>query len=119
MNEQYRNQHRHLPDCQKAFSDYAQVEHVEYIAPLQNVFGIRAKKAAPKEVSFLTVEQMSSLINSPDVNSYTGFRHRVILTLLYDSGCRIQELCDITIADISLGPVATDLLIANRLSSKD
>lgn len=72
----------------KAFSDYAQLEHIEYIAPLQNVSGIRAKKAAPKEVSFLTVEQMSSLINSPDVNSHTGFRHRVILTLLYDSGCR-------------------------------
>lgn len=50
---------------------------------------------------------MSSLINSPDVNSYTGFRHRVILTLLYDSGCRVQELCDITIADVSLGSVAT------------
>ena len=91
----------------KAFSDYAQLEHIEYIAPLQNVSGIRAKKAAPKEVSFLTVEQMSSLINSPDVNSHTGFRHRVILTLLYDSGCRVQELCDITIADISLGSVAT------------
>lgn len=83
------------------------MEHIEYIAPLQNVSGIRAKKAAPKEVSFLTVEQMSSLINSPDVNSHTGFRHRVILTLLYDSGCRVQELCDITIADISLGSVAT------------
>ena len=91
----------------KAFSDYAQLEHIEYIAPLQNVSGIRAKKAAPKEVFFLTVEQMSSLINSPDVNSHTGFRHRVILTLLYDSGCRVQELCDITIADISLGSVAT------------
>ena len=50
---------------------------------------------------------MSALINSPDVNSYTGFRHRVILTLLYDSGFRVQELCDITIGDVSLGSVAT------------
>lgn len=91
----------------KAFSDYAQLENIEYIAPLQNVSGIKAKKAAPKEVAFLTVEQMSSLINRPDINSSTGFRHRVILTLLYDSGCRVQELCDITIADVSLGSVAT------------
>ena len=91
----------------KTFSDYAQLENIEYIAPLQNVSGIKAKKAAPKEVAFLTVEQMSSLINSPDINSSTGFRHRVILTLLYDSGCRVQELCDITIADVSLGSVAT------------
>lgn len=91
----------------KSFSDYAQLENIEYIAPLQNVSGIKAKKATSKEVSFLTVEQMSALINFPDINSYTGFRHRVILTLLYDSGCRVQELCDITIADVSLGSVAT------------
>ena len=73
----------------KAFSDYAQLENIEYIAPLQNVSGIKAKKSAPKEVSFLTVKQMSCLINSPDINSSTGFRHRVILTLMYDSGCRV------------------------------
>lgn len=91
----------------KAFSDYAQLESIEYIAPLQNVSGIKAKKAVPKEVAFLTVEQMSALINFPDINSYTGFRHRVILTLLYDSGCRVQELCDITIADVYLGTVST------------
>ena len=53
------------------------------------------------------MEQMSALINSPDINSSTRFRHRVILTLLYDSECRVQELCDITIADISLGSVST------------
>ena len=32
-----------------------------------------------------------------------GLRHRVILTLLYDSGCRVQELCDMAIRDIQTG----------------
>lgn len=91
----------------KAFAGYAQFESIECIAPLQEVSGIKAKKAIPKEVSFLTVAQMSALINLPDIHSYTGFRHRVTLTLLYDSGCRVQELCDITIADVSLSSVST------------
>lgn len=91
----------------KAFTDYAQFESIEYIAPLQSVSGIRAKKTSPKEVSFITVDQMSILINQPDVNTYTGFRHRLILTLLYDSGCRVQELCDLTIADVSLNATST------------
>ena len=91
----------------KAFSDYAQLESIEHIAPLQSVSNIKVKKSSPKEVSFLTVNQTSKLINRPDINSYTGFRHRVILTLLYDSGCRVQELCDITLADISLGSITT------------
>lgn len=92
----------------KDFKRELVIEFLEWYR--NNGAGITAanqRLAAPKEVSFLTVEQMSSLINSPDVNSHTGFRHRVILTLLYDSGCRVQELCDITIADISLGSVAT------------
>lgn len=91
----------------KTFSDYAQLENIEYIAPLQSVSNIKAKKSSPKEVSFLSVSQMTKLINRPDINTSTGFRHRVILTLMYDSGCRVQELCDITITDISLGSVTT------------
>jgi integrase/recombinase XerD len=87
----------------KTFADYAQLECIEYISPLQEVTAIKAKKATTKEVLFLSVEQVSSLINRPDINTSTGLRHRVILTLLYDSGCRVQELCDITLADIFLG----------------
>lgn len=90
----------------KAFAGYAQFESIECIAPLQEVSGIKAKKAIPREVPFLTATQVSALINLPDIHSHTGFRHRVLLTLLYDSGCRVQELCDITAADVSLGPVS-------------
>lgn len=87
----------------KTFADYAQLECIEYISPLQSVAAIKAKKSTPKEVLFLSVTQVSQLINRPDVNAPTGLRHRVILTLLYDSGCRVQELCDLTVADIFLG----------------
>lgn len=91
----------------KAFADYAQLECIEYISPLLEISGIKAKKSAAKEVAFLSVEQTSELINKPDVSTPTGFRHRVILTLLYDSGCRVQELCDLTIADFFLNTSST------------
>jgi site-specific recombinase XerD len=91
----------------KAFADYAQFENVESIALLQNISGIKSKKGSPKEVSFISTDQMSKLINRPDINSYIGFRHRVLLTLLYDSGCRVQELCDITLADLALNDTST------------
>lgn len=91
----------------KTFADYAQLECIECISPLMEVSGIKSKKSMGKEVAFLTVEQMSELINRPDVNTPTGFRHRVILTLLYDSGCRVQELCDLTVADLFLNTNST------------
>ena len=87
----------------KTFAEYAGCQKLEYLAPLQMVHGIKAKKTSGREIIYLSVEQMSLLINRPDINSRTGLRHRVILTLLYDSGCRVQELCDLTIRDINTG----------------
>ena len=73
------------------------------MASLQDVQGIRSRRTEGKEISFLNVDQMTLLINRPDVNTRCGLRHRTALTLLYDSGCRVQELCDIRIGDVNIG----------------
>lgn len=91
----------------KAFAEYAQLESIELISPLLEISGIKSKKAFSREISFLSVEQTSKLINKPDIHTTTGFRHRVALTLLYDSGCRVQELCDLTISDIFISEQST------------
>ena len=67
------------------------------------VQNIKAKKSAGREIVFLSVEQMTRLINWPNVNTVTGLRHRTVMTILYDSGCRVQELCDLRIRDINTG----------------
>ena len=87
----------------KSFSEYAGVQCLECLAPLQLVQGIKSQKAATREIAFLSSDQIRELINFPDINTEKGLRHRVILTLLYDSGCRVQELCDMAIRDIQTG----------------
>ena len=87
----------------KSFASYAQLEQIDYLAPLQGVQTIRSRKTEGKEIVFLNVDQMTVLINRPDVNTRAGLRHRAVLTLLYDSGCRVQELCDIRLSDINTG----------------
>lgn len=87
----------------KSFADYAGIECIEFLEPLQSVQGIKSKKASSREITYLSAEQMAKLINQPDINSKNGLRHRVILTLLYDSGCRVQELCDLSIRDVNTG----------------
>ena len=87
----------------KAFTEYAGCQSIEYMAPLQMVQTIKSKKASSREIVFLSVEQTTKLINQPDINTCTGLRHRTVMTLLYDSGCRVQELCDIRIRDVYTG----------------
>ena len=87
----------------KSFASYAQIERIDFMAPLQEVQAVRSCKTEGKEISFLDVDQMTQLINRPDVNTRSGLRHRAALTLLYDSGCRVQELCDIRLSDINTG----------------
>lgn len=87
----------------KAFAEYTGCQYIEYPAPLQMVQNIRAKKAASREIVYLSVEQAAKLINQPDINTSTGLRHRTVMTLLYDSGCRVQELCDLMVRDVYTG----------------
>ena len=87
----------------KSFASYAQTEQIDYIASLQDIQTVRSRKSEGKEISFLNADHMALLINRPDVNTRNGLRHRAALTLLYDSGCRVQELCDIRLRDINTG----------------
>ena len=87
----------------KSFASYAQTEQIDYIASLQDIQAVRSRKSEGKEISFLNADHMALLINRPDVNTRNGLRHRAALTLLYDSGCRVQELCDIRLRDVNTG----------------
>ncbi|MCK0527717.1 tyrosine-type recombinase/integrase [Anaerobiospirillum sp. NML120449] len=65
------------------------------------IFDIRVKGISQHEVEFLTVEQMREILSAPESYTDNGFRHKVALSILYDSGCRAQELCDLKVCDVS------------------
>ena len=87
----------------KSFINFAQYESVENLAYLQPVLSVKSLKTTTRQVDYLTEEQMNNLINLPHIDTSTGIRHRIIMCLLYDTGARVQELCDLKIEDINLG----------------
>ena len=91
----------------KSFASFVGMESIEYIAPMQSIRAIKSTKTASKEIQYLESDQMQKLINCPNPNTAVGLRHRVVMTLLYDSGCRVQELCDIKIGDICTNGIST------------
>lgn len=50
----------------------------------------------------LSEEQMKVLLSMPDAGIREGFRALVLLSVLYDTGARVQELADLRVKDIRI-----------------
>lgn len=86
----------------KSFAEFCQSDCMEELSSLIHISHIKQLKTERKVVQFLDKETISKVINLPDISDFKGLRHRVILCTLYDTGARVQELCDITIKDLYL-----------------
>ena len=91
----------------KSFSKFCQIENPELLRQLQEIISIKPAKGSSKVVGYLEIDTMRELINCPNENSITGLKHKMILAVLYDTGARVQELCDIKLKDIYFGETTT------------
>jgi integrase/recombinase XerD len=87
----------------KSFFGYVLSRSPEFSEQCTEIINIPAKKVEKKPPLYLTESETKLLLNAPDKNSKEGIRHMAILTLLYDSACRVQELIDLNLADVTLG----------------
>lgn len=61
--------------------------------------GIKASKVAPRELVYLSEREIVELIELPD-DSPSGKRDRALLELMYATGIRASEICELKLADI-------------------
>lgn len=85
---------------------YIQVQSPEYMFQCQQVLAVPFKKSGKKEVGFLSEDETKALLAVPDTTTRKGRRDQVLLSLLYDSGARVQELADLRVGDLRLDPPA-------------
>jgi site-specific recombinase XerD len=65
------------------------------------------KKAHKKSINYLTLEAIKNLLNMPNRNTKGGRRDLVLLSLIYDTGARVQEIADVRVTDVRVHPPAT------------
>jgi site-specific recombinase XerD len=66
------------------------------------------KKGVKRDgAAHFTREEMSILLRLPNSGSNVGKRDKVMLSTLYASGARAQELCDLTVGDVRFGTTTT------------
>ena len=88
----------------RSFIRYAQFEFPEKLDSFQRILSIPSKKTQTAVIPYLTADEMRLILAEPDRSTVSGRRDLAILSLLYDSGCRIQELIDLRICNLVLEP---------------
>lgn len=78
----------------------------EHIFQCQQILGIPYKKAEKHPVGYLSEDETKTLLSTPDTSTRKGRRDQALLTLLYDSGARVQELVDLRVGDLRLNTPA-------------
>lgn len=86
----------------KAFAHYVQYRNPEYLENCTDIIAMRPKKHEKPVIPFLTEEELKALLAQPDSSTRHGLRDLTLLSLLYDSGARVQEITDLKLKDIRL-----------------
>ena len=85
-----------------AFYTYLQYEAPHFLERCQEILSIPYKKTQKKVMSYLTLDEIQALLTQPNVNTSAGRRDLTMLSLLYDTGARVQELADLKLGDVRL-----------------
>ncbi|MEA1974998.1 MAG: tyrosine-type recombinase/integrase [Bacillota bacterium] len=91
----------------KAFYRFVASENPELLKYCSSILTIKSKKVEIKPMNYLSINAIEKLLNAPDINSKYGIRNKALLTLLYDSGARVQEIADLEIHDLKLNNHST------------
>lgn len=73
----------------RTFFKYAHKQKVIAANPIEDIETPKLDRRLPTSLSY---DQILRLFEQPDIQSYLGFRDRVIMELFYSSGLRVSEL---------------------------
>ncbi|MFC1933142.1 tyrosine recombinase XerC [Chloroflexota bacterium] len=83
----------------RSFFRYMVREEILPANPLENASSPKLDKRLP---SFLTTDEITRLLEAPDLATPQGQRDRALLELLYASGLRVSELANLNLGQIDL-----------------
>ena len=98
-----------------SFAHYAQNRNFDAALVFLNaVKKIPAKKTASAPRIFFSREEVAVLLRMPDAKTAIGQRDSVLLSLMYASGARAQEICDLRVRDVAFESEATRITLTGK-----
>jgi integrase/recombinase XerD len=91
---------RHLVTIRHFFR-FALVEGFVMSDPAENIESPKFRQSLP---DFLSVEEVDRLLRQPDTSNATGLRDKSMIEVMYSTGLRVSELCNLRVADVQMDP---------------
>lgn len=86
---------------------YIEIYYPEHLLLCEQIISIPSKTAKQKPMNYLSKEEVMLLLSLPDTRKKQGQRDATLLSLLYDSGARVQEIVDACYSDVRIEFPAT------------
>jgi len=84
----------------RGFCKYMMKNDFISYAELNDIFEIaKIPDMRRKEIVYLNIEDMKLVLKQPNTHKKNGVRDKFYIALLYDSGCRNQEILDLRVKD--------------------
>lgn len=93
-----------------SFFRYVQEVAPEHMLKCQEILAIHFKRTPPVRVGYLSREAIKAILAETDSSTREGLRDCAMLSLLYDSAARVQELADLKVRDLRTEYPATAIL---------
>jgi len=87
-----------------SFFRYVQFHHPDHLFEYQRILSIKVKKHKKESINYLSIDGIRLLLNQPDMTAQKGRRDAALLSLMYDTGARVQEMADLTVQDVHTAP---------------
>lgn len=99
----------------KRFCRFLMDENILLLSELSSIQKIAdIPNATDDTIKFLTVQETKLILSQPDINKTVGLRDSFFLYLLYDSGCRVQEMLDLKLRDFVVQKKSAELHVVGK-----
>ncbi len=88
----------------RTFFEYLGGRVPELLAAAERVARIPTKRVPPPETHFLDRDDVRALFDGMPAGTWAAERDRTLMLFLYNSGARVQEVADLRVGHLQLGP---------------
>lgn len=83
-----------------SFLEYAQSVNPNYLDIYLKSKSIKLKKFKLEKMDFLTKEELEAFMKTINIKSKNGYKHYVLIALLYEAGLRVSELINLKVTNL-------------------